>query len=57
MRKIIWLSSIVLFLSCKNEVTEISSQEKNSDSVKIESLKKNNELAETKSFKNCNETF
>ena len=58
--KIILISSIILFLSCKNKTTDVNSKEKNSDSVKIEKIKnveKTNNSTKTQSFKNCNETF
>ena len=59
--KIIIISSLILFLGCKNKIADTSSQEKNSvDSVIVENAKDKAEIkdyANTQSFKNCNDTF
>jgi hypothetical protein len=60
MKKIIFISSVILFLCCKNKTTDISSNEEHSDSVRMEKLKnaqKINDSIKIHSFKNCDETF
>jgi len=59
--KIIIISSLILFLGCKNKISDLDSREKNSvDSVNLESNKVESEIknyTKKQSGKDCNETF
>ncbi len=57
--KIIIISSLIIFLSCKNKVADANPQKKPStESVNLEKTKnKIEDYTKTQSFKNCNETF